>query len=68
VLAGKALSPAGCRLVASALPKRERIYTLAGLLRLQRLEAAGDDAPPGPELTAEIRRMASWADATTQDP
>jgi thiol-disulfide isomerase/thioredoxin len=50
-----------------ALPKRERIYTLAGQLRLQRLGAA-DDAPPLPELAAEIRRVASWADADTPDP
>ena len=49
------------------LPKRERIYTLAGQLRLQRLEQT-DDAPPSSALAAEIRRVAAWADADTTDP
>ncbi len=50
-----------------ALPKRERIYTLAGELRLQRLSSA-DDAAPTAGLAEEITAMATWADTTTPDP
>ena len=49
-----------------AVPKRERIYTLVGELRLQRLQTPG--APPGSRLLEEIMAMASWADTDTDDP
>jgi thioredoxin-related protein len=43
--------------------KRERIYTLAGKLRFERIE--DDDAEISEALKHEIRDMVAWADAST---
>lgn len=43
--------------------KRERIYTLAGKIRFERIDDA--EAPLSEELQAEIRDVVKWADETT---
>lgn len=43
--------------------KRERIYTLAGKIRFERID--DPEAPVSDELQEEIRAMVKWADETT---
>ena len=45
--------------------KRERIYTLAGRIRFERLD--DEEAPLSDNLTARIREMTAWADASTSN-
>ncbi len=45
--------------------KRERIYTLAGKIRFERIDDA--EAPLSDGLQAEIQEMVTWADTTTPD-